>query len=65
MENGLEKEIYSDSPKKVPELTWQRKLNYSSPLPKEYSVRVGEVLHMWWEYWEKFQRRVPTLSALP
>ncbi|KAH6835988.1 Beta-glucosidase [Perilla frutescens var. hirtella] len=46
MENGLEKEIYSDSPKKVPELTWQRKLNHSSPLPKEYSVRVGEVLHM-------------------
>ncbi|KAG6399609.1 hypothetical protein SASPL_141090 [Salvia splendens] len=75
---------------KPPELTWQRKLNHSSALPKEYSVRIGEILNLvidlcklplgvrlfrhikeeadkgtLWKHWEKLERRVPTLSALP
>ncbi|XP_047964570.1 non-lysosomal glucosylceramidase-like [Salvia hispanica] len=51
MENDEGKGIHSDSPEKgatgkPPELTWQRKLNHTSPLPKEYSVRIGEILNL-------------------
>ncbi|KAK6143402.1 hypothetical protein DH2020_023750 [Rehmannia glutinosa] len=46
-----EKETCSDSPNKVdpgkpPQLTWQRKLNCNSIVPKEFSVRLREILQL-------------------
>ncbi|KAL8509124.1 hypothetical protein ACS0TY_016352 [Phlomoides rotata] len=48
---GEETEVSSDLPNKVfpvkpPPLTWQRKLNHTSDVPKEFSIRLREVLHM-------------------
>ncbi|KAG8392006.1 hypothetical protein BUALT_Bualt01G0246700 [Buddleja alternifolia] len=54
MENGFiggEKDTSSDSPNNInpgkpPPLTWQRKLNSSGPVPKEFAVKLREILHL-------------------
>lgn len=58
MENISEKGISSDSPKKVgkpPQLTWQRRLSFTAAPPKEYSIRVGEILHLFPLGWRLFR----------